>query len=555
MAWRFDSERSMIRRNLIAFVLSLCASAVITAALLMGRTPRLSDDGASVAPPGNAVPGAGELRIRFVGGEHDQWALTDPDGFLAYVRSQADIDAALLTGLLNALIVAPGRVLEVAGLFPEVRVEEDRTLEEIAAMAVAEEDVTAGLAWLEQLPAIDDRYRRIRTAVAEGWARRDPAAALSWAEALQPPEPVVIAAVIAITAEDDLEAALKMYESIAEPPPDHPAVRWAGVASLDAIARAIVSQIATNVARERMADELLRRRTARSLIALRELMTFWAGVDAVAATQWLARGADSLPPELPAGFVGELAATDAYAAAAFADGLPADMQLLVAEPIVQGLAQRDPTAAVRWIDRFQEYPGEYRNLYRAALFQAAAADPANAAAMLASAPPAIELNYIDGRGGLTGVMRLEGEVAVTWARQDLAAASTWAQGIADPAGREDAVSELADYWQRADPQGAQRWVLNLPEGEAKQGALLRLLAGAAYNGYEIEPRVAHAYALESEQQESLVNMVMSMAEYRDPRRALVLAREWIPDPEVLQQTIQRIESLEDRYSLTDTGSN
>ncbi len=58
---------------------------------------------------------------------------------------------------------------------------------------------------------------------------------------------------IAARAEDDVEAAPKMCETMDEPPPEHPAVQ-SGVASLEGIAGAIVRQIATNEARDRLAE-------------------------------------------------------------------------------------------------------------------------------------------------------------------------------------------------------------------------------------------------------------------------------------------------------------
>jgi len=562
----------MIRRNLVRFIMALGASALVTVAILLGRVPPTGSDGETLATDrnvaatgaglsaGNAVRRGSASGTGFVGGEYDEWALTDPDGFLAHVRSQDVIDDDLLTGLLNALIVAPGQTLELAGLYATVEVEAGLTLEEAAATAIAEDDVTAALAYLDALPEADSRYRRIRGAVAEGWARQDPNAALDWAEALQPPAPGVIAIVIGVTAESDIEAALDMYAAYEEPPGNDPAVRFGG-ASAAAIARTIVRQIGTNAERERIADELLRDGTPRSLVALKELTGYWAEVDSAAATGWVARSATRLPPALPAELVGGLAAMDPAAAASFADRLPVDMQLLAAEPIARGLALRDPTAAVRWIEKFKAYPAEYRNLYMAGLRAVAATDPATAAAMLAFAPPAIELRYSGGPNGTQGdVMPLEGEVAVAWARKDISAASAWVQGISDPAGRKDAAADLADYWLTIDPQAAQRWLLNLPEDDARQAALDRFLSNVLWGNYETDPGVVRAFGLETERQELLSRMILNQArsnpgDIGDHRRALALAREWISDPDIRQQTIQQIEAASERYSLTAVGSN
>src|SRR5690606_23166208 len=127
-----------------------------------------------------------------------------------------------------------------------------------------------------------------------------------------------------------------------------------------------------------------------------ELTVHWAEVESASASAWLVRSADSLPPELPTGLVGRLAAKDPESTAQLVEQLPSGMRLLVAGPVALELARRNPFAAVSWIEQFREYT-EYRDLYRDALTAVAAGDPPAAAAMVAGAPPAVALKYDTGQ--------------------------------------------------------------------------------------------------------------------------------------------------------------
>lgn len=476
-------------------------------------------------------------------GTRSDWALIDPDGFLAYVRSQDRIDH-LLDGLVDALTVVPEQVLIIAAEYPSTLIGAGRTLEEAAIVAVTEQTPAVAKAYLDGL-VLDDRHRRLRGAFAEAWARRNPEEALLWAEGLEPAAPGVVATVIGWTAATDVDAALNLLESF-DVPGNHPAVLL-GVATPEAISSTIVRQIASDLERTRIADMLLQRRTSRSLIALQELTSYWAQVDLAAATTWVTRAVDALPPELPTAFVSQFAATNAVAAMAIADQLPRDIRLLVAGPISRELARTDPFSAARWIEQFQEY-GQYRDLYLGAFDAAATEDPESASAMLASVPPVAELRY-DGRGL---PMRLEGRLAEAWAHRDLPAAAAWLQGITDPAGLADAVRAVTSYWLKADPEAAQEWALSLPRSDARRRAVEVLVYEAAMFGYAIAPRVVRAYGLEPEQQEMLGGIV---AQVEDTTRALSLAGEWISDPEIQRQTVQRIESVRQRYSIVVGSSN
>lgn len=480
-----------------------------------------------------------EVRASFFAGVTEEWALSDPDGFFSYARSSSSLDR-LRGGLASALIVEPEQVLVIAAEHPSVRMEGGHTLEELAVAAVAEHDPMAALAYLDALP-LDERHLRLRGIVAETWARRAPAEALFWAEGLQPPAPGVVATVIAYTATSDVEAALNLLEFF-EAPAGHPAVST-GVATPHAIARMIVRQIASNADRERIADRLLQRRTPHSLIALEELTTHWAHVDAGAATEWVIRAAERLPPELPGGLASVLAATDAEMAATLADRLPPDMRLSLARQIAPELARLDPFAAANWLEQFQEYV-EYPGLYRSAVDAVAMSDPERAAAMLLNTPPATDLIF-------RGVeMHLEGMVARAWASRDLTAASAWVQGIADPARREEAVGGLARHWLRVSPEAAQQWVLGLPEDEVRQRAIDAMLMEAASGDYELEPDFVRAFRVGAERQEVLGKLVLQLAEL-DPRRGRLLAGQWITDPAIREQTQEAVDSIMGRYSLTD----
>jgi len=534
--------RGVISYALTAFVVSAAIVFVLQMAWMVPAEPeRVVASGtrsAPVATPVGAVPADVASANR---------ALADPDAFFAFARSQPGIDQ-LRAELIDALVVGPRQVLEIAVDHPPLRVDSNRTLEELAVAAVAERDIAEALAWLDSLPA-DDRQGRLRGAVAATWARQDPEAALAWAESLDPPAPGLVAMVIGHSAARDPDTALALLEAFELPPRIHPAVR-SGAATEQAIARLIVRETAANADRVRLAEELLQRDTPRSLIVLEELTGYWAGIDAAAATEWVVQSAGRLPPDLPVTMVGRLAATDAVAAATFADRLPAGMRALVAEPVAHELARSDPVAAANWIAQFREQT-DYRSLYMDVFRAAASLDPEHAAILLVSNPPAAEMVYDGGQPIL-----LETTVAEAWAIRDEAGAAAWAQGIDDPETRAQAMVSVMRRWVNTDPGRAQQWVLGLPEGDARQRVIRFLMYEAALFGdYEADLELMREYGSVAEQQELIRNELTMDAEINDPRRMLRLAREWIDDPEIQAQAIAEIEEELNRYSTRQVPSN
>jgi hypothetical protein len=248
--------------------------------------------------------------------------------------------------------------------------------------------------------------------------------------------------------------------------------------------------------------------------------------------------------------VSRLAATDAVAAARFADRLPAGMRALVAEPVSHQLAQSDPVAAANWIAQFRDQT-DYRALYLDIFRTVAASDPGGAATLLVSNPPAAVIRYATGQPIL-----LETTVAEAWAVRDEARAAAWAQGIADAEARAQAMMSVMRRWLITDPVRAQQWVLGLPEGDARQRVIGVVLFEASFGGnFEADSEIVRAYGLDAEQQELIRRQVTSSAGVNDPRRLLSLAREWIADPEVQAQAIVEIEEEINRYSTRPTQSN
>lgn len=520
-------------------LLSIAVSAIIvfvllTVLLVSAESESVAANNARSAPP---LTMAGASRVNVVGAN---LALASPEDFLDLVRSQASIEQ-LGRPLTDALIVAPRQVLEIVVDHPPLFVDSSRTLEELAVAAVAERDIDEALDWLASMPD-GDRRRRLQSAIAAAWARQAPDDALAWAQGLEPPDPGMVAIVIGHSAASDPDTALSLLESFELPAWNLPAAR-SGEATAEGIAELIVRQLDASTDRARFADELLQRGTARSLVVLEELTEHWAGIDTLSATEWVVQTASRLPPELPVTMVGRLAATDATAAAEFADRLPAGMRALVAEPVASQLIRVDPLATINWIAQFRDQT-DYRSLYRNALQTVASSDPMRAAALLAGNPPAAELSYDSGQP-----MLIETTVAEAWAARDEAAAAAWAQGLTNPEARIQAMVTVTRRWLSTDPERAQQWVLALPEGEARQRAVgLVLFEGALRADFETDPAIARAYGSGTEQQEIIRKELRINAQVRDPRRLLRLAREWIVDPEIQALAIAEIEEELNRYS-------
>jgi hypothetical protein len=298
---------------------------------------------------------------------------------------------------------------------------------------------------LERTPA-----GRLRSEVlhrlAHHWVRRDPEAALAWAEQLSGPgqwealevmlhgwaeaDPAAAAAYAA--AMPGSEHSLRMVRDMAR--------RWAERDRASAVEWALA--LDNPAARER---------------ALAGVVEYWGQqAPAEAATFAAELGDVSDRREVLNAAARQWAGTNTGEALAWAQNLPPGDREQATRAILRHVAERDPTRA-------------------AALYEELAGREAGAAGDLK--PHELQ--------------RMAREIAWVWSSSDPAAAATWATQLPEAADvRRAAVGEVAEHWLRLDSMAAGEWIGRLPVGPTRDSATERLVRDVV----DTDPAVAFEWA-------------------------------------------------------------
>jgi hypothetical protein len=137
-----------------------------------------------------------------------EWAWADPEAVFAWLEAA---DPSLLSYASDALEVLtlsdPARVARLSRLLNR-RYQYSVVLAQAAA-ELTERDRNAAISRLDALPA-GQEYRAWRQGIADGFVARDPIAALSWAQSLDPASPETIDDVMAAVRSQDLELAFEL---------------------------------------------------------------------------------------------------------------------------------------------------------------------------------------------------------------------------------------------------------------------------------------------------------------------------------------------------------
>jgi len=401
------------------------------------------------------------------------WAQRDPLAALAYVDG---LPAAAQRDVVNSGIwfqiatSKPELLLDRLDTFPP---EQRRGLEQMALQTVAQRDPQAALARLAEMPRGEQREQLLQT-VARSFGEHDAAAALAWARALQPPEPGVLAQVIAGVANNDPMRAIDLAAEITSPMEQMQALQtaymWATARDPTLFAPLLDRALAQSNAQARQ-------------MLVQSLAANWAASDPAKATEWLLANGSRAPADVVTQIASQYARVDPTAAASYVQRMPSDARGAWLRGVAASYAQTDPRGALDWVEQFRG-SAEYDEAAIAVVRPAASVDPAGAARVLES------IEREDYKRSAASM------VAAMWASRDPAAAANWAAGQRDPTTRMTAVNGVAQNWAAQDPAAAQAWVLSQPSGQARDSALMALISTTSRLG---TPDVSLLSAFSTEQ--------------------------------------------------------
>ena len=274
-----------------------------------------------------------------------EWAFTAPDAMLSYI---SDLDPAtqreaLATGGWQAFAeMDPIRALEVTEQLPG----QVATIAQRAALLnVASSDPLAALAYAERLPAGPERDDLLAV-VAAGYGRKDPEAALAWAQNLQPPSPAVLANVLSGLARVDPERAIDVALAIAPANQQMPALEKLVVNGASGAAHAGV-----------IGSRLLDSMNSQTELLLRTLTSAWARRNPDEALEWLLANGDRVPPRIFAHIGRQLGHANPDVAGAYTSRIPGVLRSTWIGAVADGHARTDPAAAANWVAQYRGQPG------------------------------------------------------------------------------------------------------------------------------------------------------------------------------------------------------
>jgi hypothetical protein len=244
---------------------------------------------------------------------------------------------------------------------------------------------------------------------------------------------------------------------------------------------------------------------------------------------WLLAHADSVPKEAISQAGLNLARTDPPAAIGYLDRVPPEMRANWLSAVADGYAQTDPRAASRWIAQYRGERG-YDAAVAAVAARTARQDPAAAAQLLGS----IDASQAPDAAGSART------IAMSWARQDAAAAAGWARGLSGEAAA-GAVSAVASQWAASDAPAARNWVMSLPPNAARDAALVQLV-GATAGTAMADPALLDAFSSPAARAQGIAEAVSFVAA-RDTEVALRLVDEHITEPRLRERARRSIETM------------
>ncbi len=459
-----------------------------------------------------------DLRSQYHRALSTEWARLDMEGYLAYLDDSRNLSQDLFGGLTLLLASDPERAFELAERLPGQAASQVRLS---AMITMAQRDPLPILDRVDGMPPGPEREQLIQ-AVAGGYARLDPEAAITWVRQLEPPSQSAQMAVwMALASSDPDRAVDLMLESAS--------VSGGAGQNVDIMmmTSVVASQLGSDPARAAMfADRLLESDADTGRRALSNLMSNWARRDEDAAFQWMLDNADRVDASLIGNVAGAYARNDVAAAVARVDQVPLSMRAAWITQVAGVYAGYDLDGALNWVAGYQGQDG-YSTALRQIISRAAQDDPRMAGQVLVQAPADVQ------RGATS-------QVASSWARQDPSAAASWAQNLADSQLRTQAVAAVVSQWGASQPEVAKRWALALPGGALRDQAVESLIVAAAASG-QVDRSLFDALSSDQSRDNTLQRLVPLLArQNQDEARQLVGA--YVTDPRMRSMLEERIDA-------------
>lgn len=463
-----------------AVVERVLAAAPRREAALTRVAARAVDDDVGAALRTAAELADADLRVDFTAAVMREWARADGEAMLEYVirLPPGEQSAALDAGGLEAFSqLPPERMLELAQRLPADSTDEVRR---IALMGLARNEPLAAMRYADALPLGPARSEALVLAM-RGYAQADPEAALAWAQALQPPEPAMVAAALAGFARVDPDRALDLVLAMSEQRPRIELLQSlvaSGALGADRMA-ALASRLPNDV-RERG--------------GLHTILATWARRDPERALDWLLANPDRAAPGSFAEVAESLGRTDAAVAAESLRRIPTELRPLWIKSAAAGYAYKDPAAAAAWVARYEGDDG-YSAAVATVARRMARADPEAGAALLV--------------------------------RVDVA-------GVDEA---RDAANEISQRWVRDHAAAARAWALRFPSGEVRDAALAPVLRADVARTGAMEAGLLGSFSNEPARQHAIADAVIALAD-RDAAAARRLADQYLADP-ALRREMER----------------
>ena len=452
-----------------------------------------------------------DRRNAFKGAVLRQWALDDPEGLLAYVLdlSGDEQDEAMRNGTLYAPLSAlePLRALEAAEALAGAAA---AMVRRTALMQLAADDPLGALRHVESLPLGAERQQVLST-IATTYGRLDPEAAIAWAQSQNAPE--LLTSVLTGVARVNPDRAMDLLLNI----PLGDQQRVLQMLAMGGNLRG--EQIAV------IADRLLAQPNRGP--ALQMLTNGWAQRTPEEALRWLLANNRSAATSISQAGM-NLARTDPAAAIGYFDRVPNELRARWISAVAEGYAQNDARAAANWVTQFRGQPG-YDAAVAAVAGRTAQHDPAAAARLFASIDPSQAPDAAQNARA----------IGVAWARQDTAAAASWARELTDDAIAAGAVSVVTSQWVTRDVAGARNWTMSLPMGAKRDAALVQIV-GATAGTASGDSTLLDAFSSPTAQQTG-VNQALRIIAQRDSAEARRLADQYLTDPGARQAAERFIE--------------
>ena len=417
---------------------------------------------------------------------------TDPAAMISYVNSFPQYENSLTQPVVEQLrLMEPREALNWA---EQLDGNVGRTARGVALQSWGEQDPTAAFSYAQAMPLTDERQQLLH-AIATGYGRQNPDAALAWLQSTGSIASDLSASVIAGIAQVDVKRALEL--AARDEPADQNGFnfnRWR-FEMLGAVINNAMTTGDISVPDLMSRVLALRDRNERSN-ALRMLVDRWTRADPRNAFEWIVTE-PSLPPDNAGELVSNLTRTDPVMAASYTQRVPAALRELWVANVAQNYARLDPQGALVWLGQFRDQP-EYASAVAAIVQQAVSYDPVLAANLVGS--------LTDG------------------GRNAQAAAETVARG-----------------WAGRDEQATRVWLRGLAEGPVRDAAL-RGFIGSTYRDTVPEPSLLSLFSSQETKQQAIMQVIYAVArDDRDEARRLV--REHISSPALRTQaqTLPRFE--------------